>query len=119
MFPGGLPSESKISSTENNAPKPDSQISEQLTASISQLPTDLLNLLKHLPEEAPSASSDPEAAFSLHQLLSKLDVAMASRWHWRDTRKVLRSLQIVKQHGKLASDLVAEQSINSASVKPR
>ncbi|KAF8610569.1 tRNA isopentenyltransferase [Ceratobasidium sp. AG-I] len=40
---------------------------------------------------------DEDTAFELHALLSKLDPAMAARWHWRDTRKVLRSLNIIRE----------------------
>lgn len=34
---------------------------------------------------------------------------MASRWHWRDTRKVLRSLKVLHDTGKRHSDWIREQ----------
>ncbi|KAJ3556429.1 hypothetical protein NP233_g11981 [Leucocoprinus birnbaumii] len=81
-----------------------SQITEQ----------ELVQLFITLPESPPSASSDADAAFKLHTLLNQIDPVMASRWHWRDTRKVLRSLEIIKETGRKASDIVAEQASRNA-----
>lgn len=94
--------------------------SEMLKKSVDALPPDLLNLLQNLPHEAPSAKIDPDKAFQMHQLLSALDPIISQRWHWKDTRKVLRSLEIAKQTGRLPSIIVAEQSsVVAEGSKPR
>jgi tRNA dimethylallyltransferase len=80
---------------------------------------ELLQLFHFLPESTPSAGADPDAAFKMHRLLAVLDPVMAARWHWRDTRKVLRSLEIIKNTGRKASDIVAEQSSRTAFNEPR
>lgn len=46
----------------------------------------------------------------MYRVLQALDPAVASRWHWRDTRKVFRSLRIIADTGRLPSDIIAEQS---------
>ncbi|KAF7800278.1 hypothetical protein EIP86_011526 [Pleurotus ostreatoroseus] len=89
---------------------PTHERSQALLSSLSSLPPDLLDLFNHLPETCPSASSDPESAFALHRLLQALDPMVAQRWHWKDTRKVLRSLVIIQQTGKLPSEIIDEQS---------
>lgn len=93
-----------------------SQISQKLAQSISQLPPELLSLFNTLPENAPSAAEDPDIALMLHALISALDPPIASRWHWRDTRKVLRSLEIIKKSGRTASEVLTEQSETKAAV---
>lgn len=93
--------------------------SQDLKDSIASLPSDLLTLLTDLPLEAPSAKLDPDKAFSLHALLSALDPVMAKRWHWKDTRKVLRSLEILKESRKRPSDVILEQSKNTSDSRPR
>lgn len=94
--------------------------SEMLKKSVDALPPDLLNLLQNLPHEAPSAKIDPDKAFQMHQLLSALDPIISQRWHWKDTRKVLRSLEIAKETGRLPSIIVAEQSsVVAEGSKPR
>jgi tRNA dimethylallyltransferase len=80
---------------------------------------ELLRLFEDLPESLPSASDDAEGAFKFHTLLNAIDPVMASRWHWRDTRKVLRSLEIIKETGRRASDIVAEQASRNAISEPR
>lgn len=77
---------------------------------ISKLPPDLLNLFDQLPEQAPSAISDPDRASLLYKLLQTLDEPVAARWHWRDTRKVLRALQIIKEQGRTPSEIINEQA---------
>ncbi|KIM49040.1 hypothetical protein M413DRAFT_59052 [Hebeloma cylindrosporum] len=93
--------------------------SQELKDSIASLPPDLLTLLTDLPLEAPSAKLDPEKSFSLHALLSALDPVMAKRWHWKDTRKVLRSLEILKESRKRPSDIILDQSKNATDSRPR
>lgn len=80
---------------------------------------EMFQLFECLPESPPSASADPETAFKLHRLLNAIDPVMAARWHWRDTRKVLRSLEIIKQTGRQASAIVVEQASQNPVNKPR
>ncbi|EGN96126.1 hypothetical protein SERLA73DRAFT_154555 [Serpula lacrymans var. lacrymans S7.3] len=112
MFPNRL-----TSSFESNTVQQQSPISSDLVQAISRLPPTLLELLNALPEQPPSASANPEEAFSLYNLLMELDEPVASRWHWRDTRKVLRSLRIIKDTGRKPSEIINEQS--SVAVEPR
>jgi tRNA dimethylallyltransferase len=93
------------------------EISEDLSNAMSCLSPDLLERFQSLPEQSPSASTDPGAALALHQLLSALDPTVAARWHWRDTRKVLRSLRIIKETGRQTSEILTMQS--HIAVKPR
>jgi len=92
---------------------------EDLQQSISKLPPELLDLLRDLPQEPPSAKLDPDGAFQMHTLLSLLDPVIARRWHWKDTRKVLRSLEIIHETRKRASDIVYDQSQDDSNSTPR
>lgn len=87
-------------------PRP-SHSSEHLLSKLSPEERDLFN---KLPDPPPSASTDPNGALAMHRLLQALDPVVASRWHWRDTRKVLRSLRIIAETGRLPSEIIAEQS---------
>ncbi|TDL19610.1 tRNA isopentenyltransferase [Rickenella mellea] len=91
--------------------------SSALENSLQLLPDDLRYLFLNLPVVPPIASIDPDAAFALHNLLSRLDPTTAARWHWRDTRKVLRSLNIISEHKRTATDVVT--SMNSSSSASR
>lgn len=86
------------------------EMSEDVVHNLASLPPELLDLFNSLPEHPPSASDDPKLALSLHKLLSCLDPKIAMRWHWRDTRKVLRNIEIVKETGRIPSSIVGEQS---------
>jgi len=88
-------------------PSPPSHSSKNLLSELSPEERDLFSKLPDLP---PSASDDPDGALAMHRLLQKLDPMVASRWHWRDTRKVLRSLRIIAETGRLPSEIIAEQS---------
>ncbi|TFY59879.1 hypothetical protein EVJ58_g5501 [Rhodofomes roseus] len=68
---------------------------------------------------SPSAADQPELASAMHQLLSLLDPQIAQRLHWRDTRKTLRQLTIVKEAGRLSSEILAEQSQAAPSARYR
>ncbi|TRM59476.1 IPP transferase-domain-containing protein [Schizophyllum amplum] len=46
----------------------------------------------------------------LHTLLTALDPPVAARWHWKDTRKVIRCLNIIKDTGRRPSEIFDEQS---------
>ncbi|KAJ7070355.1 tRNA isopentenyltransferase [Mycena belliarum] len=85
-------------------------LSESIAAALASLPPPLLELYNSLPPQPPDAAIDPDAASTLHRLLLNLDPDMAARWHWRDTRKVLRSLRIVKDTGRRPSEILIEQS---------
>ncbi|WFD00909.1 leukotriene-A4 hydrolase [Malassezia yamatoensis] len=51
---------------------------------------------------------------SLWDLLHALDEASAARWHYRDRRKILRSLRILKQTGTRQSDWVHQQDASAS-----
>ncbi|KAG8883097.1 hypothetical protein FRB97_007234 [Tulasnella sp. 331] len=109
LFPNRL-----VSLDDSDAPKGADEAlrnagSSQLAASLSQLSPNLLHLYNHLPERGNADSCALELAFDLHSLLSQLDPPTGSRWHWKDTRKVLRSLEIIKESGQRASDLMSQQ----------
>ena len=119
IFPNRLVSNDSGLCSQSPSPLAEPLWSEQLSSSITSLPPDLLMLLQHLPEEPPSAKVNPDEAFRLHSLLSKLDPIVSQRWHWKDTRKVLRSLQIIKQFRQRPSDIIVEQSSTTTDNKPR
>jgi tRNA dimethylallyltransferase len=88
-----------------------------LSSALSQATTDLRELFDALPEAPPSAADNPSAALALYNLLQALDPPVAARWHWRDTRKVLRNLDIMKESGKKVSEILQEQS--AVALSPR
>lgn len=115
----GNPDPDTLENTVSSRPKDDTSAvnqSEKLSTALASLPKDLCDLYNSLPD-VPSASIDPELAFPLHKLLSALDPAVARRWHWKDVRKVLRSLVIIQQLGRLPSEIIEEQS--NMTVLPR
>ncbi|KAH9857784.1 tRNA isopentenyltransferase [Lenzites betulinus] len=91
--------------------------SEGLSNALAALPPELLALFNNLPEQAPTADSDPSTAQKLYDLLSAIDPLVAQRWHWHDARKVLTNLRIIHENGQLASEIIQEQS--KASPRPR
>lgn len=120
------PSSPTLSSSEHPASSPSSSLnslpppappSAELLQAVCSLPHPLHSLWSSLPSTPPSAISDPDAAYTLHLLLTSLDPTVASRWHWKDTRKVLRSLAIMKDGGRRVSETIEEQSRKGA--KPR
>lgn len=88
---------------------PVSSQSSRLAAAVGTLTPDLLSLYHTLPTAADDLDAD--SALTLHRLLASLDPPVAQRWHWKDTRKVLRSLDLTKQLGRLPSEIIAEQSL--------
>jgi tRNA dimethylallyltransferase len=111
IFPGLLAAEPDQVSGSDSSPAPGSApLSDELSSALSQITTDLRELFGALPEAPPSAVEDPGAALALYNLLDALDPAVAARWHWRDTRKVLRNLEIMRESGKRVSDILREQS---------
>ncbi|THH31744.1 hypothetical protein EUX98_g2418 [Antrodiella citrinella] len=124
VFPGRLvssfdESDADLHEQTSSAPDEPTVASEQLYQAMAKTPHDLLQLYNNLPDVSPSAGTEPEAAYTLHSLLASLDPAVAARWHWKDTRKVLRSLQIIKQSGRLSSDIIHEQSQTSSEPRYR
>ncbi|KAL0947252.1 hypothetical protein HGRIS_013373 [Hohenbuehelia grisea] len=92
-------------------------MSDAMQKSVDGLSSELRSLYDSIPEHPPSASDDPTSAFALHSLLNALDPLVAARWHWRDTRKVLRNLQIMKETGRLPSEIMSTQS--NQVIEPR
>lgn len=90
---------------------------DELSSVLSEVTTDLRELFDALPEAPPSAADNPGAALALHNLLQALDPPVAARWHWRDTRKVLRNLEIMKESGRKVSEILQEQS--AVTLSPR
>lgn len=65
-----------------------------------------------LQDDASSPLARPEEledTRSLWELLKKVDPAMALRWHYKDARKVLRSIRVLQTTGKRQSEWIAEQ----------
>lgn len=83
--------------------------SPELSSQLSSLPPNLLSLYDKLTPREDVASLSEDDSWNLHALLSKLDPEMGARWHWKDSRKVLRSLEIIKESGRLASEGVKDQ----------
>lgn len=113
MFPDRL--SSSASAPSSSAHK--SQISDALAQSLSSLTPSLRDLYSGLPEHAEPALDFPDTAVQLHALLYALDPTIAARWHWKDTRKVLRSLHIMRDTGRKPSEIITEQS--QSVVRPR
>ncbi|KAG1715665.1 hypothetical protein ID866_1507 [Astraeus odoratus] len=109
LFPNRLSSKS-LNELPPGEQHPSYSLSPTLEQCISRLPPNLLDLFHNLPEHPPSAVSQPDDALSLHKLLQSLDETVAARWHWRDTRKVLRNLQIIKEQGRIPSEIINDQS---------
>ncbi|EKM55781.1 uncharacterized protein PHACADRAFT_161824 [Phanerochaete carnosa HHB-10118-sp] len=105
IFPGRL---AAFDADVAAATAPVSGLSPRLAQAADLLPSELLSLYHNLP--AVATDVDAESALALHRLLTALDPAVAQRWHWKDTRKVLRSLELTKQTGHLPSDIIAKQS---------
>ena len=112
MFSNRLPNYPAASSSEPSISSfaPDGELS----AAIAALPPEMRALLDHLPDPAPSAAKQPDLALTLHEMLSKLDPVISGTWHWRDTRKVLRSLSIIKETGRRPSSLYRAQAAEVA-----
>ncbi|KZO91577.1 tRNA isopentenyltransferase [Calocera viscosa TUFC12733] len=106
---------SKLPSLEVEArpnPQESPQMSAVLQAAVSTLPKESLDLWENLPPTAPA--DDHESSLRLHTLLMALDPPMAQRWHWKDVRKLLRSLWVIKDSGRLATDVFASQEEEGA-----
>jgi len=106
LFPNRL-----IGSPSKQRNKENIEYSPNVEQSLASLSGEQRQLFDTLPIGNLAAESIPSNDYSLriHILLSSIDPDMASRWHWRDTRKVLRNLQIIKETGQRASEIVREQ----------
>jgi tRNA dimethylallyltransferase len=111
----------RLASSETAPPSqallPDHPISNPLTQSLSSLSPQLLSLYNNLPDYAELSSAGPQDALRLHALLSVLDPTVASRWHWKDMRKVLRSIRYIRDTGRRLSETLSQQS--QIDVTPR
>ncbi|KAG8716462.1 hypothetical protein FRC11_008611 [Ceratobasidium sp. 423] len=86
-------------------------IYEPSTTSVNTALADLPPPLQQLFDNLPPRGDDVDAttAFDLHTILSHLDPPTAARWHWKDARKVLRSLNIVRESNKTVQDTYGAQ----------
>lgn len=119
IFPNRLVSKDIVSFTPSPNIEEEKTWTPELAKSFVSLPAELLEIFRDLPADPPSAKTNPELAFKLHTLLSALDPQVSQRWHWKDTRKVLRNLEIIKETGKRPSYIIREQSLAADSHKPR
>ncbi|KAH8833494.1 tRNA isopentenyltransferase [Flagelloscypha sp. PMI_526] len=115
LFPNRLSSEGY--SPAQQSPTLTRPSSSALDTKLQSLPHELLHLFRNLPEVPPSASDSPSSAMQLHSLLAHLDPSVAQRWHWRDTRKVLRNLCIIKEQSRLVSEVISEQAIQPETLR--
>lgn len=116
IFPGRLAGFNEQLADASRSPAASEQ-SERLAQAVAQLPPELLSVYEDLVAHGASAAADSGSAFALHRLLAALDPTVAQRWHWKDTRKVLRSLELIKEMGRLSSEIISEQS--QTVCKPR
>lgn len=110
IFPDRLVSTDTVPSTLGNVAHPEVE-------GLSSLSSEDLALYDATSETPDPDSMGAELALKYHALLSALDPIMAARWHWKDTRKVLRSLRIMKDTGRRPSEIIFQQS--KIVVKPR
>ncbi|CAJ0631348.1 13761_t:CDS:10 [Entrophospora sp. SA101] len=66
-----------------------------------------------LHEKIPS-SQDPQ---SIYKQLQVVDPIMANKWHWKDTRRVYRSLKVYLETGKPHSQWIKEQNLQDQKIK--
>ncbi len=121
VFPGRLATfddPSRDSSASSPIGKVSEKIqSEALQLALSSLSPELQAAFDGLPFHIQSDINDPATALLLHRVLSALDPSVGQRWHWKDSRKVLRSLEIIQSTGRLPSEIISEQSEDS--LQPR
>ena len=88
------------------------QPTADLQAALDKLSAEELALLNNLPDDPPKGPTETTDARKLWEILDKLDPEMAARWHWKDCRKVLRSLAIIVEKGEKSSDIIKKQDQN-------
>lgn len=74
---------------------------------------ELKALWMNLPIIAPHPDQAPDESFKLHELLTSLDSVTAARWHWRDSRRVLTSLRVIKESGKTVGEVHSNQVVSA------
>lgn len=114
IFPDRLVSSLHSEKVSPGPSTPTLKPSPEVSSRVFQLPLQLQQLYQRLPERDTVDELSNDDAWQLHTLLGKLDPDMAARWHWKDTRKVLRSLEIIKESGRLASQSVRSQDQDSS-----
>lgn len=111
LLPGRLPFESEQASFPGLSPPAGGEAySDGISSALSRLKADLRELFDALPKVAPSVADDPSTTLALYNLLKALDPASAARSDWRDTKRVLRELTIMKEKGRRASEIHQERS---------
>jgi tRNA dimethylallyltransferase len=98
-----------VTETTQGIVKPREEPDSSLKAALEDLEASELALYQNLPDRPPIATSQREETFRLWKLLDKLDPKMAARWHWKDSRKVLRNLEIMVEKGQKASEVIKKQ----------
>jgi tRNA dimethylallyltransferase len=104
LFPNRIVTETAQDPIKSRA-EPDSM----LKVALDGLEAPDLALFQNLPDRPPIATTEAEETFRLWKLLDKLDPEMAARWHWKDSRKVLRNLEIMVEKGQKASEVIKQQ----------
>ncbi|KAH9988249.1 IPP transferase-domain-containing protein [Russula compacta] len=118
VLPGRLPFESEQAACPGLSPSAGRETySDGLSSALSRVRADSRELFDALPQVPPSVADDPSTALALHNLLKALDPLSAARWDWRDAKKVLRELTIMKERGRKASEIQRERS--TVSLRPR
>lgn len=127
LFPGNLVSADDGQSPAADTPTTLEDLPSWLQTAVAQLSLDLQRVLftiSQLPnistpdgfplgfpiESLPESYREAEKlSVGLHTALQAIDPAMAARWHWRDIRKVRRSVEVAIQTGKPHSQIIVEQ----------
>lgn len=104
LFPDRLP----VSETPSTA----GTMTQALGQALDSLSSEQRHLFEFLENIVP-ATTAPPLALSLHGLLTAIDPVTAARWHWKDVRKVLRSLKLVTEQGCLPSEVYEAQSLRN------
>ena len=87
----------------------DKEFDPEILNRLQSLPIELCDIWANLPQAAPHPDDSPQEAYRLHSLLLILDPSTASRWHWRDSRRVLTSLRVIKEQKRTVGSVHAEQ----------
>lgn len=106
LFPERLTS----SHTRSLSPISSDSPTGSLSDAVKSLSDELRLIYDAVPDHPLPAAHETEAALNMHSLLSALDPDVAARWHWKDVRKVHRSLNIIKENGRRNSEIIEHQS---------
>ena len=114
LFPGRLVSADATTAAEQGAPASEGEScvdsDPTIRAIIDQL-VDQQRILWHRAESGAIKTEEmpDDERRVMWSLLQALDPEMASRWHWRDTRKVIRSIRVIQTTGKRHSQWIQDQ----------